>query len=387
MLDIRSALNSQVECGYATGVVALTAHGDRTEVVVLGRQGLGHAPQMERDSIFRMTSMTKPVVAAATLMLIEDGKLSLDAPIERWLPELANRRVLPRLASPLDDAVPAIRSITVEDLLSFRLGWGLVLAAPGTYPIQRELERLQLPGFGPPDPASRYTPDTWLEQLGRLPLMAQPGQRWMYNTGSYVLGVLIARASGQSLPAFLDERLFAPLGMRDTGFFVPEEKRHRLVDAHNFVGAELRVFESAAQSAWSQMPTFPDGGAGLVSTADDFLAFSRFILAGGRVGGKQLLSERAIDAMTRDHLNPEQHVGNEPILAANCGWGYGVCVVTRPSPDGVPTGAYGWTGGYGSSWWAERRTQTTAILLTQTLFNSPEPLAIHTDYWRLALAN
>ena len=386
MFDIRSALNSHLERGYATGAVALVAQGDRAEVFSLGRQGLGNARQMERDSIFRITSMTKPIVAAAALMLVEESKLSLGEPIERWLPELADRCVLRRIDSPLDDTTPAIRSITVEDLLSFTMGWGIVLAPPGTYPIQLQIERLQLPGFGPPNPASRYTPDTWLAQLARLPLMAQPGQRWMYNTGSYVLGVLISRASGQSLPAFLEERLFEPLGMRDTAFFVPKEKRHRLVDVQHLAGAELQLFEAGAQSAWAHMPAFPDGGAGLVSTADDFLAFSRFTLDRGRVRGKQLLSERSIDAMTLNHLTQEQHAGSEPILAADYGWGYGVCVATRRGPDGVPTDAYGWTGGYGSSWWAGPRTGTTAILLTQTLFNNPEPPAIHRDYWRLAFA-
>jgi CubicO group peptidase (beta-lactamase class C family) len=167
MFDIRSALNSHVERGYATGAVALVAQGDRAEVFSLGRQGFGNARQMERDSIFRITSMTKPIVAAAALMLVEEGKLSLGEPIERWLPELADRCVLRRIDSPLDDTTPAIRSITVEDLLSFTMGWGIVLAPPGTYPIQREIERLQLPGFGPPEPASRYTPDTWLAQLAR----------------------------------------------------------------------------------------------------------------------------------------------------------------------------------------------------------------------------
>ena len=153
---------------------------------------------MQRDTIFRIASMTKPITAAAAMILVEECKLRLDDPVDPWLPELANRRVLKDISSPLEDTVPANRPITLRDLLTFRMGFGSVMAMPGTHPIQRAVNEQQIGGDGPPKPAETPNPDEWMRRLGALPLMCQPGERWMYNTGSDVLGVLIARASGQS---------------------------------------------------------------------------------------------------------------------------------------------------------------------------------------------
>ncbi|MET0984441.1 MAG: serine hydrolase domain-containing protein [Steroidobacteraceae bacterium] len=383
---IRAMLQSHVDRGYATGAVALIGHGDEAEVIAVGRQGKHAARPMQRDSIFRIASMTKPIVGAATLMLVEDRKLTLNDSVERWLPELANRRVLRSLESALDDTVPARRAITVEDLLNFTFGMGIILAPPGTYPIQRRIEELKLPGFSAPDPNSPYTPDQWMGKLSELPLMAQPGERWMYNTGSYVLGVLIARVSGLSLPAFLDERVFAPLGMKDTGFFVPTAKLERLVDAHRHNGGELERYDAAPNSAWSRMPAFPDGGAGLVSTVDDYFAFSRLLLNGGRAGTRQLLSAASVAAMTKDHVTAQQRAGARPILDDHSGWGLGLSVVNRVTPQGIPVGGYGWIGGLGSAWMSEPRKRITSILTLQTVFESPEPPAAYTEFWHAVFA-
>lgn len=157
--------------------------------------------------------------------------------------------------------MPARRAITVADLLTFRFGMGIVLVPSGTYPIQRKITELSLLGFGAPDPASALTPDEWIKRLATLPLMAQPDEEWMYNTGSYVLSVLLARASGQSLPQLLQERIFEPLGMRDTGFFVPAEKLSRLVAAYRPTGRGLELYDAPTDSAWKVPPAFPDGGA------------------------------------------------------------------------------------------------------------------------------
>ena len=208
-----------VERGELPGLVTLVSRRGEVHVDAIGTTAIGGGDPMRRDTIFRITSMTKPITAAATMILVEECKLRLDEPVDRLLPELANRRVLRRLDGPLDDTVPANRPITVRDLLTFRMGFGRDASAPpDAYPIQRGDERARdrrLRAAGPVDAARART--SGCAALGTLPLMHQPGERWMYNTGSDVLGVLIARASGQPLETFLRERIFEPLGMKDTG--------------------------------------------------------------------------------------------------------------------------------------------------------------------------
>jgi CubicO group peptidase (beta-lactamase class C family) len=306
----------------------------------------------------------------------------LDEPVDRLLPELANRRVLRQMDSPLDHTTPARRAITVEDLLTLRLGMGIIMAPPDAHPIQRRISELQLVGFGPPDPASPLGPDEWIKRLGTLPLMAQPGERWIYDTGSHVLGVLLARASGKSLPDFLRERLFEPLDMKDTGFFVPAEKLGRLVSAYRPKGDILEPYDAPADSVWKAAPAFPDGAGGLVSTADDYFAFSRLVLEGGRANGRRLLSEASIAAMTRDHLTSAQRTGGLPFLDQGRGWGFGMSVVSRETAGGLPRGAFGWSGGLGTSWMSDPRSGLTAILFTQTMFTSPEGPGLHEEFWR-----
>jgi CubicO group peptidase (beta-lactamase class C family) len=286
-------LQQHISSGYMPGAIALISLAEHVQVVLVGRHSRELPGALHRNAIFRISSMTKPVTAVAAMMLIEDGKLHLDAPIDYWLPELAHRRVLKRIDGELHDTVPARRPITVADLLTFRLGWGIVLAAPDTYPIQKQIAALKLVGFGPPDPASPIGPDEWLRRLGTLPLMAQPGEQWMYNTGAYVLGVLLARASGRSLPDLLHTRIFEPLGMADTGFFVTPDKRDRLVSAYRLESGSLVLDDDPASSAWATPPAFPDGGAGLVSTADDFLAFSQLFLHRGRTAAGCWLKPRS----------------------------------------------------------------------------------------------
>jgi CubicO group peptidase (beta-lactamase class C family) len=265
---LHNILQAHVDRDAISGAVALIGRGDDSEVVRVGAAALHGARPMRRDMIFRIASMTKPITATAAMMLIEDGRVRLDEPVDRLLPELANRRVLKRIEGPLDDTEPARRAITVEDLLTFRLGLGIILAPPGTFPIQRAVTELGIMGFGPPDPTSPHDPDEWMRRLGTLPLMAQPGEQWLYTTGSNVLGVLVARASRQSLPAFLQERIFAPLGMVDTAFHVPPEnldrlptgyrpKQHRwklMTSPRGAAGARHRPFPPA-MPAWSQRST------------------------------------------------------------------------------------------------------------------------------------
>jgi len=331
--------------------------------------------------------MTKPIMAVATLLLVEECKVRLDEPVDRLLPELANRQVLRRLDGPLDDTAPARRPITVRDLLTFRLGFGQLMAPPDAYPILTAAHELQL-GMGPPAPATMPAPDEWLRRLGTLPLMYQPGERWLYNTGSDVLGVLIARAAGQPLEVFLRERIFAPLGMLDTSFSAPAEKIDRLATSYVVTpdtGA-LTVYDDAEGGQWSRPPSFPSGAGGLVSTVDDFLAFGQMLLNQGKHSGERILSRLSVETMTTDQLTPAQKAmsGLVPGYWDSHGWGFGVSIVTRRDNIAAAPGKFGWDGGLGTSWYSDPREEMVTILLTQRAWTSPDPPAVCRDFWTLA---
>jgi CubicO group peptidase (beta-lactamase class C family) len=276
-------------------------------VALLSRDGQTHvekAGDVRADTIFRISSMTKPVTAVAAMMLVEECVLRLDDPVDEFLPELASREVLTRTDAPLGETVPAARAITLRDLLTFRLGLGLMFGPPGTIPIADALGAL---GQGPPSPAGVPAPEEWMRRLGELPLIHQPGERWMYGTGSDVLGVLIARASGQRFDDFLRERIFVPLGMADTGFSVPGPELNRLPAeyATDFATGETVVFDPP-DGQWSAAPAFPSGGDGLVSTIGDYAAFAAMLRDGGQYGDARILSRPAVTLMTSDHLTPRR---------------------------------------------------------------------------------
>jgi len=297
-------LERRVETGFAPGLVALVGESENAEIVTAGMSSLESGKRMGSDTVFRIASMTKPVTAMAAMMLVEEGKLTLDAPVDALLPELSNLKVLRRPNDPLDDTVPARRPITLEDILTYRLGSGILFGSPDEYPILAAINERRLAGFGPPLPDEDYGPDEWMRRLGELPLMAQPGERWLYTAGSNVLGVLITRASGLSLQDFFRTRIFEPLGMADTAFFARPEKQSRLAESYKPTKRDLERY-TTSPTAWKTPPRFPAGDAGLVSTAADFFAFSRFLLRRGLTGdGRRLLSESSVQAMTRDHLPP-----------------------------------------------------------------------------------
>ncbi len=238
---------------------------------VLGHAALDDPAPLRRDAIFRIASLTKPIAAAGAMALVDDGVLSLADPVETYLPELADRRVLRSLESTLDDTVPADRSITVDDLLTFRLGFGAVMAPPGTYPVQDAEAELGLMTLGPPWPPPPLGSDEWIRRFATLPLLEQPGAAWRYNTGAHVLGVLLERASGQPLEAFLRARLFGPLGMVDTSFSVPAETQHRFTGAYRPDPATgvLEVLDPPVGGWWSEPPAMANAAGMLVSTVDD----------------------------------------------------------------------------------------------------------------------
>jgi CubicO group peptidase (beta-lactamase class C family) len=256
------------------------------------------------------------------------------------------------------------------------------MTPPGTYPIQREIERLGLLGFGPPDPTALLDYDAWMQGLGTLPLMAQPGEQWFYTAGSNLQGVLVARIAGMPLSRFMEERIFAPLGIVDTGFWVQPAKQDRLVPAYRGSGADLDRYDEPTSSDWGRPPIFEAGDAGLVSTVDDFLAFARMMLSGGKHGGRAILSEASVAAMMTDHLTAHQRAGGAMILGEGHGWGYGLSVVNdgAPAEAGPRAGAIGWSGGLGTSWFSDPAEDLTAILLTQRAFENPSGPPIHTAF-------
>jgi CubicO group peptidase (beta-lactamase class C family) len=376
-------MTGYVDRGDIPGIVTLIGCGDEIHIDAIGRKTLDGEEPMRRDTIFRIASITKPIAAAATMILVDDGKLRLDDSVERWLPELANRKVLRHIDSPLDDTVPAKRSITVRDVLTSTFGFGSVMAMPGTYFIQQLIRDGHLGGDGPPRPLLTPGTDEWMRRLGELPLMYQPGERWLYNTSCDLLGVLAARVSGKSFGAFLRERLFDPLGMKDTGFSVPASKLDRLPGFYRFNhdSQKLEEFESVQDSEYSRPPAFESGAGGLVSTVDDYYAFCRMMLNKGVWGQERLLAQASVESMTSDQLLPEQRKGAEIFFGTHSSWGFGMGVnIQRDQPWMVP-GRFGWDGGFGTSAYSDPKNDFIGILLTQRMMDSPEPPAVFKDFW------
>lgn len=383
---MHQVLSGYVERQDLPGLVALVSRHEDVHVETLGTMAAGEHAPMKRDTIFRIASITKAITAAAAMILVEDCKLRLDESVEPWLPELSDRRVLKTIASQLDDTVPALRAITVRDLLTFRMGFGSVMAMPDTYPIQKSIRELRIGGDGPPLPAQAPSTEEWMRSLGSLPLMAQPGERWMYNVSADALGVLVARVSGRSLGSFMRERIFDPLGMNDTAFHVPSEKIDRLPPCYRFNHQtnKLDVYDGVADSAWRPEPPLESGAGGLVSTIDDYFAFSRMMLNKGSFGREHILSRAAVELMTSDHVTPEQRAGSEIFFGTHSSWGLGVAVdIVRDETFHRP-GRFGWDGGLGTSAYTDPAEGMIGILLSQRMMDSPEPPKLFTDFWTLA---
>ncbi|MDF2670016.1 MAG: serine hydrolase [Paenibacillus sp.] len=369
-----------VERGELPGIVTLVRRKGEIFVDAIGMKAFGGSEPMLRDTIFRIASMTKPITAVAAMILVEECKLRLDEPVDRLLPELADRRVLKRIDGHLDDTVPANRSITLRDLLTFRIGIGAIMAPPGRFPIQKAMEDAGLaPGPNPP----LVAPDEWLRRIGALPLIHQPGETWMYHTGSDILGVLIARASGQTLDSFFRERIFDPLGMKDTGFHVPAHKLERLPPSYmtNPQNGELIVHDNPSDSQWGSPPVFPSGGGGLVSTVDDYMAFCQMMLNKGRYASERILSRLSVELMTIDHLTPKQRAEASDFLGDHSSWGFGVGITTRRDDLEKVPGRFGWDGGVGTTGYSDPKEDMIGILMTQRLMESPDPPGVFLDFW------
>jgi CubicO group peptidase (beta-lactamase class C family) len=375
-----------VQRSEVAGLAWLVARRGEVHVGVAGTLAAGDDAPVRRETLFRIASMTKPITAVAALILVEECALRLDDPVDRLLPELADRRVLASAVGSLDETVAAARPITVRDLITFRLGLGMDFTATGPQPVLKAMAELGL-GVGPPAPDGPPEPDEWMRRLGTLPLAHQPGERWLYHTGADVLGVLIARAAGQPLDAFMRERIFEPLGMGDTGFFVPASALGRFGPCYwtDPATGTNEVYDPR-EGQWSRPPAFPSGGAGLVSTVDDYFAFAEMLRAGGIYEGKRVLSRPSVEAMTTDQLTPEERAASGPDRAGAMGWGFGVAVQVRRIGPTRSVGTYGWDGGLGSSWATDPREDLIGILLTNQAWRSASPPPVCQDFWTCAYA-
>jgi CubicO group peptidase (beta-lactamase class C family) len=355
--------------GEVPGAVVGVADGERKWI-----QGVGldrpDGRALQADAVYRISSMTKPVTAAVTLQLVDEGVLTLDDSIHRWLPELGGQRVLRQLGGALDDTVAADKSPTVEDLLLMQLGFGFAFEVDRCLVAEKAFADGL--GMGPPKPSAvPHSPDEWVRRFAELPLMEQPGRHWRYEFSYAVLGVVLARAAGTDLPALFDERVFSPLGMSDTGFAVPSRARDRLVPCFT---DEAALFDEVRDSDWLALPAFAHAGGGLVSTAADYLAFATSLSTADR---------RLAEVMAVDRLTPEQRTGpSAQIFLDGEGWGYGVQV--RSAGPGTPA-RYGWGGGLGTLWYSYPEHGISAVLMTQHLPPSPATIAALTDAMDAAL--
>ena len=372
---LRETAERHVGDASVPGLVVLAARGDEVHVEALGCLALG-GPPVARDSLFRIASTTKPITGAAALAVIDEGLLGLDEPVDGLLPELAERRVLVRPDGPLAETVPAERSITTRDLLTFTFGFGMAIemyTSREPWPIVQAERELGLATIGPPDPSVQPDPDTWIANLGSLPLVSQPGERWLYNTGASVVGVLLSRATGQPFGEVLRTRVFEPLGMRDTAFWTA--RADRLATAYRPTPEGLVVWDEPGER-WSRAPAFEDGAAGLVSTVDDLHLFARMLLS----GGASVLSTDSARAMTTDQLTEavKARGGLGPDFFKGRSWSFCQAVYSA--------GAFGWDGGFGSSWLVDPANDLIVIVLTQRAFESPELPRVHREIQSAAYA-
>jgi CubicO group peptidase (beta-lactamase class C family) len=384
LVRMHETMQRYVDDRRLPGLVAAISRRGAEHVDAIGTLAFDRTAPMQRDTIFRLASVTKPITAVAAMILIEECRIRLEDPVDAFLPELANRKVLRTIESELDDTVPARRSITVRDLLTFRSGYGEVAMPPPIYPIQKaQLEA------GLPLSAWMFAGDAdeFMKRVGALPLACQPGERWIYHLSADILGVLIARVSGRSLSAFMRERIFEPLRMKDTGFTVPEAELGRLATSYQTDPSTGAVIESEAarNDLITRPPAFEAGAGarGLVSTADDLLAFGRMMLNGGAFGKERILSRASVELMTTDHLTPEQKAAS-PFFENfwdSRGWGFGLSIVTRRDDVGSSPGRFGWDGAFSTSWYVDPREELIGVLMAQVLPSALRLPNVGLDFW------
>jgi CubicO group peptidase (beta-lactamase class C family) len=360
---IGPALQPFVDRGELAGVVTLTSRGGEiVQAETIGWSDLETRTPMRSDTLFRIASMTKPITSVAALMLVEDGKIALADPISRWVPELADPRVLRDAAGPLHDTVAAQRAITVEDLLTHRSGVAYGFSSEG--PLQPAYER----ALG--DPAmNRLSPDEWLAALGGLPLAHQPGERFHYGHSTDVLGFLIGRVEGKPLRQVLRERIFAPLGMTDTDFWLPPERRSRLASLYGYDEATGGLAKVEPEM-YDEPPAYTPGGGGLISSAADYHRFARMLLGEGALDGVRLLRPETVRLMRTNRLTDAQRqvpFAGMPLWQKS-GFGLGLSIAEDPVDNPYACGAPGsitWPGIFGTWWQADPVHDLIMIYLIQ----------------------
>ena len=360
----QTSIREAIDAGLLAGAVTLVWQAGKVlQVNELGHRDVDAASPMQRDTIFRIASMTKPVTVAAALALAEAGKLALTDPVAKWLPELSDMRVLLEPGGPLDRTEPARRPITFDDLMTHRSGLVYMFSVLG--PLASAYGKLSL----------RQDQDRWLAEVSKLPLAHQPGERLTYSHATDVLGIALSRIEGKPLSAVLAERIFAPLGMADTGFSVDAAGRRRAATMYKLT-AETALTHDVMGPPPITDPPFCTGGAGLFSTADDYLKFARMLLGGGTVDGVRVLSEESVRLMRTDRLSAEQK--QYPFLGApfwvGRGFGLNLSVVTDPAKSRQlygrgGLGTFSWPGAYGTWWQADPSADLILIYLIQNLPN------------------
>src|SRR5512138_420499 len=367
---IAAAIESMVDAGALAGAATLIwRDGKIVQIGTVGWRDVEVRLPIERDTIFRIASMTKPITSTAALMLFDDGRFALDDPITRWAPEFSQMHVLNSPNGPLDQTYPAERPITFRDLLTHRSG--LTYRAFHTGPISNAYEDA-LGG----EVDSQVEPDDWIARLAALPLIDQPGAGFHYGHSTDLLGFLIARMEDTSLDDVLKRRIFDPLGMKDTAFIIPSEKKDRRAGMYGFdeSGHLTKRLTATGRSTLPERPedmTYVSGGAGLWSTLDDYLAFARIFVGAGAVDGVQLLRPETLTLMTSNHLTESQR-GNATLLSSGHGFGLGVAVVLDPEKAdpiicGGGVGSMGWPGAWGGWWQADPSDNSVLIFLAHNM--------------------
>ena len=328
----QASIQEVIDAGLLAGAVTLVWQaGQVMQVNELGHRDVHAGLPMQRDTIFRIASMTKPVTVAAAMAIVEEGKFALTDPVAPHLPELADLRVLADPAGALDRTVPLRRPITFDDLMTHRSG--LAYAFSVGPPLSRAYGKLMF----------RQDQDRWLAELAQLPLAHQPGERLTYSHATDVLGIALSRIEGKPLAEVLARRVFDPLGMGDTGFAVSQEGRRRAATMYK-LDATNTLRDDAMGPAPVTLPTFCAGGAGLWSTVDDYLSFARMLLGGGTVDGVRVLSPESVRLMRADRLTDEQK--KFPFLGMpfwrGRGFGLNLSVVTDAAQSRQLYGRAGW---------------------------------------------
>ncbi|OFE13877.1 hypothetical protein PHACT_02190 [Pseudohongiella acticola] len=359
---IGPVLQRYVDEGQLVGVVSMLARrGEVVHFEEFGNLNKNTGQALEKDSLFRIYSMTKPITTLAVMMMYEEGKLQLTDPVERYLPAFANARV----AGPGGSLVAPDRPMTVQMLMTHSSG--LTYGVFGDTMVDRQYR----------DGNVMVSPDldTFIERLGQIPLQYQPGTRFHYSVSTDVLGALVEAVSGQSLGEFFQQRIFGPLEMDDTFFQVPADKLNRFGTNHTYnpQSDTLEVSDNPNASNFVNRQTFESGGGGLLSTAEDYMKFSQMVLNGGELDGVRIIGKKTLEYMTQNHLpgifgdNGQHSPDTLPGFVDGTGFGLGFAVIEDPAAAGGvgSEGEYYWGGAAGTIFWIDPVEELIGVVMIQ----------------------